>query len=118
MYVYRTEIFTNFKKKPYMEKTTTKFTRFKFFTIYLLFFSVYMIIGMFCFASFIAVYSCLEPIVMYSYEVCPRFIFQFPSCNLYCCVINLELRQFLIMSFSLAITAGKNSKALNNGISL
>jgi len=66
---------------------------------------VYMIIGMFCFASFIAVYSCLEPIVMYSYEVCPRFIFQFPSCNLYCCVINLELRQFLIMSFSLAITA-------------
>ena len=67
-------------------------------------FSVYVIIGMFCIASFIAIYSCLEPLILYSYEVFPRFIVQFPSCNLWCFTINLELRQFLLVSFSFSIT--------------
>ena len=37
------------------------------------YFSVYVIIGMFCLASTIAVYSCFEPIVMWSYEAFPRY---------------------------------------------
>ena len=59
---------------------------------------------MFCIASFIAIYSCLEPLVLYSYEVFPKCIVQFPTCKLCCFVINMELRQFVLMSFSLAIT--------------
>ena len=58
--------------------------------------SVYLIIGMFCLATTIAVYSCFEPVIMWSYEAdCMSCIptLRLPRCNLYLCIINMELRQ-------------------------
>ena len=60
------------------------------------FLSVYLIIGMFCLATTIAVYSCFEPVIMWSYEAeCMSCIptLRLPRCNLYLCIINMELRQ-------------------------
>ena len=56
--------------------------------------SVYVIIGMFVFATVIATYACIEPLVMASYSVFPRPILQLPRLNLGCAVIHLELRSF------------------------
>ena len=55
-------------------------------------FSVYVIIGMFVFATVIATYACIEPLVMASYSVFPRPILQLPRINLGCAVIHLEFR--------------------------
>lgn len=66
---------------------------------------VYVIIGMFCLASTIAVYSCFEPLIMWTYEACPSCpTFRLPRFNLYICVTNLELRQFLLLAFSTSVT--------------
>ena len=61
----------------------------------LILFSVYVIIGMFVFATVIATYACIEPLVMASYSVFPRPILQLPRINLGCAVIHLEFRFFL-----------------------
>ena len=57
-----------------------------------LFQTVYVIIGMFVFATVIATYACFEPLVMGSYSVFPRPILQLPRINLGCAVIHMELR--------------------------
>ena len=67
---------------------------------------VYVIMTMFCIASSLAMYSCLEPIVMASYQVNhllknpPSSLLQMswlpvlrlPRVNLYICILQLELR--------------------------
>jgi len=65
---------------------------------------VYFIIGMFCLTSTIAVYSCLEPLVMLSYAYLPCPTIKFPTCNLYICILNLELRQFVLLLGSVSIS--------------
>ena len=50
---------------------------------------------MFVFATVIATYACIEPLVMASYSVFPRPILQLPRINLGCAVIHLEFRFFL-----------------------
>ena len=66
---------------------------------------MYFLIGMFCLTSTIAVYSCLEPLVMFSYAYLPSVpTLRFPSCNLYICVLNLELRQFLLLAGSISVS--------------
>ena len=47
---------------------------------------------MFVFATVIATYACIEPLVMASYSVFPRPILQLPRVNLGCAVIHLEFR--------------------------
>lgn len=67
-------------------------------------FSVYIVIGMFVMASIIATYACFEPMIMWSYHAfpcCPTL--RIPRCNLYLCVINMELRQFMLLCFSVAL---------------
>ena len=61
---------------------------------------VYVIMGMFCIASSLAMYSCLEPVVMASYSLACLPVLRLPRCNLYICILQLELRQvnsFLIL---------------------
>merc|ERR550539_1417543 len=68
---------------------------------------VYVIIGMFCLATTIAVYSCFEPVIMWSYEVdCMKClpVLRLPKCNLYLCIINMELRQALLLVASVSIS--------------
>ena len=58
---------------------------------------------MFCLATTIAVYSCFEPVIMWSYEVeCMRCIptLRLPRCNLYLCIINMELRQVILQKLA------------------
>ena len=60
---------------------------------------------MFCLASFTAIYSCFEPLVMMSYTVFPKCpIYNMPKIK--CCGGNfrMELRQFLLACFSLSVT--------------
>jgi hypothetical protein len=60
---------------------------------------------MFVLASVIASYACFEPVVMASYTYFPRCpIVQLPRINLWCAVINMELRQFLLLLCSIAIS--------------
>ncbi len=67
-------------------------------------FSVYVIIAMFCLASGLAAYSCFEPFVMWSYDAIPHCpTVRLPRCNLFLCVLNMELRQFLLLCGSIAI---------------
>merc|ERR1719232_2240562 len=63
---------------------------------------VYVIMTMFCIASSLAMYSCLEPIVMASYSLTRLPVVRLPRCNLYLCILQLELRQFLLLSASIA----------------
>lgn len=66
--------------------------------------TVYVIIGMFVLASVLATYACLEPIVLWSYRAlpwCPTLTF--PRCNLLLCTLNLELRQFILLSISITL---------------
>ena len=66
---------------------------------------VYVIIGMFCIASVIATYACFEPIVMWSYQSlpwCPTL--KLPRCNMLLCVINMELRQFLLLLIAISLS--------------
>ena len=66
---------------------------------------MYVIIGMFCFASFLAVYACLEPLVMMSYRACPWCpTVQLPKLKICGGTIVLELRQFLLMIMALSVT--------------
>merc|ERR1712184_102294 len=58
---------------------------------------VYVIMAMFCIASTLAMYSCLEPIVMASYSLASLPVLRLPRVNLYLCVLQLELRQFLLL---------------------
>ena len=68
-------------------------------------FSVYFIIAMFCLASFTAIYSCFEPLVMLSYTVFPRCpIYNLPKVKCMGCSFRLELRQLLLALFSLSLT--------------
>ena len=70
-----------------------------------IFFPVYVILTMFCLASFTAIYSCFEPLVMMSYTVFPKCpIYNMPKIK--CCGGNfrMELRQFLLACFSLSVT--------------
>ena len=72
-------------------------------------FSVYVIIGMFCLATTMAVYSCFEPVIMWSYEVaCMKCVptVRLPKCNLYLCIINMELRQVSRNAFMIIINFG------------
>lgn len=67
-------------------------------------FLVYVIIAMFCMASSIALYSCIEPIVMWSYEAfpcCPKL--QLPYVNLLICKAHLELRQGLLLIIAISV---------------
>jgi hypothetical protein len=67
-------------------------------------FLVYVIIAMFCVASSIALYSCVEPFVMWSYEAfpgCPKL--QLPYVNLLICKAHLELRQALLLAVSISV---------------
>ena len=60
---------------------------------------------MFCLASFTAIYSCFEPLVMMSYTVFPKCpIYNMPKIK--CCGGNfrMELRQFILACFSLSVT--------------
>ena len=50
---------------------------------------------MFCLASTIAVYSCFEPLVMYSYEAFPRYVLSTK------CVMDLDQRSEIIVFESL-----------------
>ena len=58
--------------------------------------------AMFCIASTLAMYSCLEPIVMASYSLASLPVLRLPRVNLYLCVLQLELRQFLLLAGSIA----------------
>lgn len=66
---------------------------------------VYVIMTMFCIASSLAMYSCLEPLVMASYSLASLPVLRLPRCNLYLCVLQLELRQFLLLLASIATSA-------------
>ena len=61
---------------------------------------------MFVIASIIATYACFEPMVMWSYEACPNCppILKIPRINLYLCVVNMELRQFVLLAFSVTLS--------------
>merc|ERR1719507_528984 len=50
-------------------------------------------------------YSCLEPLVMASYQVSWLPVLRLPRCNLYLCILQLELRQFLLLAASIATSA-------------
>ncbi|XP_059099244.1 signal peptide peptidase-like 2B [Tigriopus californicus] len=66
---------------------------------------VYIVIGMFVLASIIATYACFEPMIMWSYHAfpcCPTL--RIPRCNLYLCVINMELRQFMLLCVSVGLS--------------
>ena len=67
--------------------------------------SVYVIMTMFCIASTLAMYSCLEPLVMASYKIPCLPVLRLPRCNLYLCILQLELRQFLLLLASIATSA-------------
>ncbi len=61
--------------------------------------------GMFILASIIATYSCFEPVVMWTYRAfpsCPTV--QLPRCNVYLFALNMELRQFALLLFSVALS--------------
>ena len=58
--------------------------------------------AIFCICSSLAMYSCLEPIVMASYSLTRLPVVRLPRCNLYLCILQLELRQFLLLSASIA----------------
>ena len=66
---------------------------------------VYVIMTMFCVASSLAMYSCLEPVVMASYKVTGLPVVRLPRCNLFLCVLQLELRQFLLLAASISTSA-------------
>jgi len=66
---------------------------------------VYVIMTMFCLASSLAMYSCLEPLVMASYQVSCLPVLRLPRCNLYLCVLQLELRQLVLLLASLGTAA-------------
>jgi len=66
---------------------------------------VYVIMTMFCIASTLAMYSCLEPLVMASYRIPCLPVLRLPRCNLYLCILQLELRQFLLLLASIATSA-------------
>jgi len=66
---------------------------------------VYVIIGMFVLATTVAVYACFEPFVIWTYDAwpaCPTY--RLPTCNVYLCVANMELRQLLLLMFSLGLS--------------
>merc|ERR1711936_878787 len=46
-------------------------------------------------------YSCLEPVVMASYSLACLPVLRLPRCNLYICILQLELRQLLLLLLSL-----------------
>jgi len=65
---------------------------------------VYVIMFMFCMASTMAMYMCLEPLVMMTYKV-PCFpVITLPRINLYLCILQLELRQLVLLLSSIATT--------------
>jgi len=66
---------------------------------------VYVIMTMFCIASSLAMYSCLEPIVMASYQIPCLPVLRLPRCNLYLCVLQLELRQLVLLVASIGTAA-------------
>ena len=66
---------------------------------------VWVIFAMFCIASSLAMYSCLEPLVMASYQVSWLPVLRLPRCNLYLCILQLELRQFLLLAASISTSA-------------
>jgi len=64
-----------------------------------------LIIFFFCLASFTALYSCFEPIVMWTYKTFPRCpTYTLPQLKCWGCTMRMELRQFLLVCASLAIT--------------
>lgn len=66
---------------------------------------MYVIIGMFVLASIIATYACFEPLVMWSYNAIPGCpVLQLPRFNLYLCIIHMELRQFVLLLLSVALS--------------
>jgi len=66
---------------------------------------VYVIMTMFCIASSLAMYSCLEPLVMASYQIPCLPVLRLPRCNLYLCVLQLEVRQLLLLLASIGTAA-------------
>jgi len=65
---------------------------------------VYVIMFMFCTASTMAMYMCLEPLVMMTYKL-PCFpVVTLPRMNLYLCILQLELRQLVLLLSSIATT--------------
>ena len=60
---------------------------------------VYVIMFMFCTASTMAMYMCLEPLVMMTYKL-PCFpVVTLPRMNLYLCILQLELRWHIKTSY-------------------
>ncbi|XP_018017968.1 signal peptide peptidase-like 2B [Hyalella azteca] len=66
---------------------------------YLYNYLVYVIIGLFCIASVTAVYSCLEPLVL----MLPCATCRTPHFNIYVLRGQVEVRQLLLFSFSVAL---------------
>jgi len=66
---------------------------------------VYVIMTMFCIASSLAMYSCLEPLVMASYQVSWLPVLRLPRLNLYLCILQLEFRQLLLLVASISTAA-------------
>ena len=65
---------------------------------------VYVIIFMFCWASFMALYSTFEPLIMWSYHVFPKCpTFALPQLKCCGCIIKMEIRQFVLMILSLGL---------------
>jgi len=60
-----------------------------------------VIIGMFCIASSLAMYSCFEPLVMATYTL-PIPVLRLPRMNLLLCKLDLEFRQLLLLLLSVA----------------
>ena len=58
--------------------------------------------AMFCIASTSAMYACLEYSVMTLYKKSCLPSIRLPRCNLYLCIINMELPQFLLLLCSIA----------------
>jgi len=66
---------------------------------------VYVIMAMFCIASSLAMYSCFEPLVMASYQISWLPVLKLPRCNIYLCIVQLELRQLLLLLASVGTAA-------------
>ena len=64
-----------------------------------------MVITIFCIASTLAMYICLEPLVRASYSLASLPVLRLPRLNVYVCVLQLELRQILLLAASIATSA-------------
>ena len=66
--------------------------------------AVYIMIGMFMFATTFSTYACFEPIIMWSYQYGPAI--NLPTCTfpLGLGILKMELRQLVLFTFSVSMS--------------